>query len=244
MLLRYRHWLDFSGLDFCGWPLIAGGIFTSGRVGRGTLPGSTRSTALTSSLHSKTRKCLTLDLVQDAVNGPLSRKEPQKPINLTEGDKPWLWQCRPSSMPLLGSIPASQDDAMAELAAARKALGPRAASIVDMVVVGGASDRKLAARLGYAEAGKGRRRAEADLMAAMTVLVEHFKLAPQPRVGRTVGATAPGRRFRAIVRRHRLAPRVNGPNHSMAIGRLALCVAMQGSHRRAFSVSMATTAQR
>lgn len=89
-----------------------------------------------------------------------------------------------TSGPKQDQITAAQDDARRELADARKALGARATAIVDMVVVGGASVRKLAAKLGFGESGKGRRKAEADLMAAVEALVVFFKLDP-PAKSRT-----------------------------------------------------------
>ncbi|WP_417585103.1 hypothetical protein [Pelagibacterium sp.] len=89
-----------------------------------------------------------------------------------------------TSGPKQDQISAAQDDARAELTNARKAIGPRAAGIVDMVVVGGSSVRKLAAKLGYGESGKGRRKAEADLIEAIDALVVFFKLDP-PAKSRT-----------------------------------------------------------
>jgi len=83
-----------------------------------------------------------------------------------------------TSGPQQDQITASQDDARRELEQAREAVGARGTSVLDTVVIGGASIRKLAAMLGYSESGKGRRRAEAELMATIDVLVEHFKLDP------------------------------------------------------------------
>lgn len=83
-----------------------------------------------------------------------------------------------TSGPKQDQISASQDDARTVLEGARRCLGPRATSIVEMVVVGGSSVRQLARRLEYGESGKGRRKAEAELMRAMDALVGHFKLDP------------------------------------------------------------------
>lgn len=86
-----------------------------------------------------------------------------------------------TSGPKQDQITAAQDDARRELADARKALGTRSAGIVDMVVIGGASVRKLALKLGYGESGKARRKAEADLLAAVEELVVFFKLDPSAK---------------------------------------------------------------
>lgn len=83
-----------------------------------------------------------------------------------------------TSGPRQDQITATQDDARRELELARKAIGARGTSVVETVVVGGASIRKLAAMLGYPESGKGRRRAEAELMATIDALVEFFQLDP------------------------------------------------------------------
>ncbi|RDE08364.1 hypothetical protein [Pelagibacterium lacus] len=83
-----------------------------------------------------------------------------------------------TSGPKQDQISGAQDDARRELTNARKALGTRSAGIVDMVVIGGASIRKLAAKLEYGESGKARRKAEADLLAAVEELVVFFKLDP------------------------------------------------------------------
>lgn len=84
-----------------------------------------------------------------------------------------------ASGPQQDQISAAQDDARAELDGARKALGDRAASIIDMVVVGGASVRTLAARMGHGEGGSARRRAERELLQACDVLVEYFEMLPK-----------------------------------------------------------------
>lgn len=89
-----------------------------------------------------------------------------------------------TSGPKQDQISAAQDDARSELANAREAIGKRAAGIIDMVVVGGASVRKLAAKLGYGESGKARRKAEGELIAAVDALVVFFKLDP-PAKSRT-----------------------------------------------------------
>jgi hypothetical protein len=73
---------------------------------------------------------------------------------------------------------ARRQEASAELDGARKALGRRAASIVDHVVVYGASIRDLAQKIGHGSGGQGRRRAEAELLAALDVLVDLFGLVP------------------------------------------------------------------
>ncbi|WP_332717376.1 hypothetical protein [Pelagibacterium mangrovi] len=83
-----------------------------------------------------------------------------------------------TSGPKQDQISAAQDDARAELADARKALGPRATGIIDMVVIGGASVRSLAAKLGHGEGGQGRKRAEKELLDGIDVLVTCFKLDP------------------------------------------------------------------
>lgn len=83
-----------------------------------------------------------------------------------------------TSGPQQDQISAAQDDARAELDGARKALGERAASIMDIVVVGGASVRALAVRMGHGEGGSARRRAERELLQACDVLVDYFELMP------------------------------------------------------------------
>ncbi|HWJ88527.1 MAG TPA: hypothetical protein VNS12_10685 [Pelagibacterium sp.] len=89
-----------------------------------------------------------------------------------------------TSGPQQDQITVAQDDARRELADARQALSTRAAGIVDAVVIGGASVRKLAAKLGHGGSGKARRKAEKELLDAMSVLVEFFKLDP-PAKSRT-----------------------------------------------------------
>lgn len=83
-----------------------------------------------------------------------------------------------TSGPQQDQISAAQDDARAELMGAQRALGPEATAIVDQVVVYGGSVRTLAKRLGYAEGGQGRKRAERRLLQALDVLVDHFNLLP------------------------------------------------------------------
>lgn len=89
-----------------------------------------------------------------------------------------------TSGPQQDQITASMDDARRELADAREALGKRAAGIVDAVVIGGTSIRKLADKLGHGAGGQARHRAERELLAAMNVLVTIFKLDP-PAKSRT-----------------------------------------------------------
>lgn len=86
-----------------------------------------------------------------------------------------------TSGPKQDQITAAQDDARRELTDARRTLGTRSAGIIDMVVIGGASVRKLALKLGYGESGKARRKAEADLLAAVGELVVFFKLDPSAK---------------------------------------------------------------
>lgn len=59
-----------------------------------------------------------------------------------------------TSGPKQDQITASQDDARRDLEQARKALGARATSIVEMVVIGGSSIRKLAVSSGIPKAGR------------------------------------------------------------------------------------------
>lgn len=49
------------------------------------------------------------------------------------------------------------------------------------MVIGGASIRKLATKLGHGDSGKARRKDEKELLDAMNVLVEFFKLDPPAR---------------------------------------------------------------
>ena len=71
------------------------------------------------------------------------------------------------------------DFAQIELVSAREALGARAASIVDQVVVYGLSVRALAVKIGLGQGGQGRRKAEKELLDALDVLTKHFKLLPK-----------------------------------------------------------------
>lgn len=87
-----------------------------------------------------------------------------------------------TSGPQQDQITASMDDARREATDARKALGKRAASIVDAVVINGSSIRRLAKILNYGDSGKARRKAEKELLDAMNVLVDFFKLDPAPRM--------------------------------------------------------------
>lgn len=73
---------------------------------------------------------------------------------------------------------AAQVDARRELDGARKALGPRAASIVDQVVVYDCSVRALAIKLGMGDGGQVRGQAERELLQAIDLLVAHFRLLP------------------------------------------------------------------
>jgi hypothetical protein len=91
-----------------------------------------------------------------------------------------------TSGPRQDQISASQDSSRAELAGARHALGPHAASIVDQVVIFGESVRSLAKKLGLGEGGQGRRRAEKELLAALDVLVKHFNLLPRENAKSTM----------------------------------------------------------
>jgi hypothetical protein len=83
-----------------------------------------------------------------------------------------------TSGPQQDQISAAQDDARRELETVRKVIGPRAVSILDIVVVGGASVRTLAVRMGHGEGGQARRRAERELLDACDKLVECFQLMP------------------------------------------------------------------
>lgn len=83
-----------------------------------------------------------------------------------------------TSGPRQDQISAGQDDDRTELDLARKAMGERATSIVDQVVVYGASIRGMAVKLGHGEGGQGRRRAERELLDALDVLVGFFELLP------------------------------------------------------------------
>ena len=83
-----------------------------------------------------------------------------------------------TSGPRQDQVSARQDDTRAELEAARAALGPRAASIVDQIVVHGTSVRALAEKLKMGQGGQARRRLEKELLAALDVLVGHFRMLP------------------------------------------------------------------
>src|SRR5690606_18005846 len=76
---------------------------------------------------------------------------------------------------------ASQDDARRDLDAARKALGARAASIVDQIVVHGQSVRGLADKLKLGQGGQARRRLEKELLDALDVLVALFGMLPKDK---------------------------------------------------------------
>ncbi len=84
-----------------------------------------------------------------------------------------------TSGPRQDQVTGRQDDDRAELDLARKAMGERATSIVDQVVVYGASIRSLAEKMGHGSGGQGRRRAERELLDALDVLVDCFGLLPQ-----------------------------------------------------------------
>jgi hypothetical protein len=84
-----------------------------------------------------------------------------------------------TSGPRQDQISASQDATRAELEGARGALGARAASVVDQVVIFGASIRSLAKKMGLGEGGQGRRKAEKELLEALDVLAKHFNLLPK-----------------------------------------------------------------
>lgn len=83
-----------------------------------------------------------------------------------------------TSGPRQDHVTALQDDARGELDGARSAMGARAASIVDQVVVHGTSVRALAEKLKLGQGGQARRRLEKELLAALDVLVGYFRLLP------------------------------------------------------------------
>lgn len=83
-----------------------------------------------------------------------------------------------TSGPRQDHVTASQDDARAELEACRKSLGARAASIVDQIVVHGSSVRSLCEKLNMGQGGQARRRLEKELLTALDVLANYFKLSP------------------------------------------------------------------
>lgn len=76
---------------------------------------------------------------------------------------------------------ASQDDARRDLDVARKALGARAASIVDQIVVHGQSVRGLADKLKLGQGGQARRRLEKELLDALDVLAAVFGMLPKDK---------------------------------------------------------------
>lgn len=84
-----------------------------------------------------------------------------------------------TSGPRQDQISVGQDDARRALSDARAVLDKRATSVMDAVVIGGMSVRKLAVKMGHGEGGQGRRRAEAELIEALNVLVRHFNLDPK-----------------------------------------------------------------
>jgi hypothetical protein len=84
-----------------------------------------------------------------------------------------------TSGPRQDQVSASQDDTRAELEGARRALGARAASIVDQVVVYGLSVRALCEKLKMGQGGQARRKLEKELLDALDVLVRHFRLLPK-----------------------------------------------------------------
>ncbi|MHA6690577.1 DUF6456 domain-containing protein [Devosia sp. A449] len=90
-----------------------------------------------------------------------------------------------TSGPRQDHVSASQDDARSELEAARKCLGPRAASIVDQIVVHGQSVRGLADKLKLGQGGQARRRLEKELLAALDELAALFGMLPKDRAKQT-----------------------------------------------------------
>lgn len=86
-----------------------------------------------------------------------------------------------TSGPRQDQISASQDATRAELDGARTALGPRAASIVDQIVIYGESVRSLATKLKMGQGGMARRRLEKELLTALDVLVMHFHMLPKEK---------------------------------------------------------------
>lgn len=84
-----------------------------------------------------------------------------------------------ASGPQQDMVSAAQDDTRGELEGARKALGARAASIVDQIVIHGLSVRSLAEKLKMGQGGQARRRLERELLNALDVLVGHFHLLPK-----------------------------------------------------------------
>jgi hypothetical protein len=86
-----------------------------------------------------------------------------------------------TSGPRQDPVTFSQDAQRAELAGARVALGARAASIVDQIVVYGISVRQLAEKLRMGQGGQARRRLERELLDGLDVLVGHFRLLPDDK---------------------------------------------------------------
>lgn len=85
-----------------------------------------------------------------------------------------------TSGPKQDQISAAQDDARTAFVSAQNALTSHERGVVDMVVIGGASLRQVASKLGY-KGGEGRRRATRDLLDAVNALVRHFRLDPEMR---------------------------------------------------------------
>ena len=86
-----------------------------------------------------------------------------------------------TSGPRQDPVTFSQDAQRAELAGAQKAMGARAASIVDQIVVFGLSVRALAEKLKMGQGGQARRKLERELLDALDVLVDHFHLLPDDK---------------------------------------------------------------
>jgi hypothetical protein len=84
-----------------------------------------------------------------------------------------------TSGPKQDQITAAQDDARRELEAVRKVLGTRAVSILEIVVIGGASVRTLAVKMGHGDGGQGRKRAERELLQVCEILAGCFQLLPK-----------------------------------------------------------------
>ena len=78
-------------------------------------------------------------------------------------------------------VTAKQDDARSELDGARKAVGARAASIIDQIVIHGLSVRALAEKLHMGQGGQARRRLEKELLDALDVLAGHFNMLPKEK---------------------------------------------------------------
>lgn len=86
-----------------------------------------------------------------------------------------------TSGPRQDQVSASQDDTRAEMDSCRRALGARAASIVDQIVVHGLSVRSLCEKLRMGQGGQARRRLERELLDALDVLVGCFNLLPKEK---------------------------------------------------------------